>query len=281
MSDAGRLAGVMGWPVAHSRSPVLHRYWLERHGLTGDYVKLAVRPENLGRALRALPDLGFAGVNLTIPHKEAALALLDTIEPQARAIGAVNTVTVSDDGSLHGANSDAFGFIENLKEGAPDWRGPAGPALVLGAGGAARAAVAALLAAGVGELRLVNRNQARAELLAAGHDGRVRVLPWSQRAAALAGVRLLVNTTSLGMAGAPPLDLALDDLPADAVVNDIVYTPLETPLLAAARRRHNPVVDGLGMLLHQGRPGFAAWFGISPEVTPELRARLEATLGAS
>jgi len=280
MSDAGRLAGVMGWPVAHSRSPVLHRYWLERHGLAGDYVKLPVRPENLARALRALPDLGFAGVNLTIPHKEAALALLDTVEPRARSIGAVNTVTVSADGSLHGANSDAFGFIENLKEGAPDWRAAAGPALVLGAGGAARAVVAALLAAGVGELRLVNRNQARAEQLAAAYDGRVRILPWDQRAAALAGVTLLVNTTSLGMAGAPPLDLPLDELPADAVVNDIVYIPLETPLLAAARRRHNSVVDGLGMLLHQGRPGFAAWFGVSPEVTPELRARMEATLGA-
>jgi shikimate dehydrogenase len=277
MSDDYRIAGVMGWPVAHSRSPVMHRYWLERHGLAGDYVKLPVPPERLARALRALPDLGFAGCNLTLPHKAAALGMVDVVDDQARAIGAVNTIIARPNGILHGFNSDAFGFIENLKAAAPHWR--AGPAAVLGAGGAARAVVAALLAEGVPELRLVNRHRDRAEQLAAAHDSRVRVLDWEQRAAALADVTLLVNTTSLGMAGMASLDLPLDDLPADAVVNDIVYTPLETPLLAAARRRGNPVADGLGMLLHQGRPGFAAWFGIRPEVTPELRARMLATLG--
>ncbi|HEX4112496.1 MAG TPA: shikimate dehydrogenase [Stellaceae bacterium] len=279
MSDDYRVAGVMGWPVAHSRSPAMHRYWLERHGLAGDYVKLAVPPKNLARALRALPDLGFAGCNLTIPHKEAALDLVDAVDDQARAIGAVNTIIVRPHGMLQGFNSDAFGFIENLKAEAPQWRAAAGPAVVLGAGGAARAVVAALLDHGVDELRLVNRHRERAEQLASAYDGRVRVWDWEQRAAALAGGRLLVNTTSLGMHGTAPLDLPLADLPADAVVNDIVYTPLETPLLAAARKRGNPTVDGIGMLLHQGRPGFAGWFGIRPEVTPELRARVIATLG--
>jgi shikimate dehydrogenase len=278
MTDSYRLAAVMGWPVAHSRSPVLHRYWLERHGLDGDYVKLAVPPEKLGPALHALPNLGFAGCNLTIPHKELALDFVDEIDPQARTIGAINTVTVLPDGKLRGSNTDAFGFIANLRAGAPGWRAAVGPAVVLGAGGAARAVVAALLAVGVPALRLVNRHQDRAVALARQMGGAIEVLPWEQRGIALSGASLLVNTTSLGMAGAPALDLALDALPADAAVNDIVYTPLETPLLAAARRRGNRAVDGLGMLMHQGRPGFAAWFGIEPEVTPELRARMLATL---
>ena len=279
MTDSYRLAAVMGWPVAHSRSPVLHRYWLDRHGLAGDYVKLAVPPDRLGPALRGLANLGFAGCNLTLPHKEAALGFLDEIDPQARAIGAVNTVTVLPDGKLRGTNSDAFGFIANLKAGASTWQ-PGAPAVVLGAGGAARAVVASLMAEGVGDLRLVNRHRDRAETLAAQLGAKPEILPWEHRAAALDGAGLLVNATSLGMTGAPPLDLPLDRLPPNAVVNDIVYTPLETELLAAARRRGNPVVDGLGMLIHQGRPGFAAWFGIEPDVTPELRARMVATLAA-
>jgi shikimate dehydrogenase len=278
MTDSYRLAAVMGWPVAHSRSPAMHRYWLERHGLDGDYVKLAVPPEKLARALRALPELGFAGCNLTIPHKEQALAIVDEADAQARAIGAVNTVTVRPGGTLYGSNSDAFGFIANLHAEAPAWRAAAGPAVVLGAGGAARAVVAALLADGVPELRLVNRNTERAAALARQLGAHLEVLPWAQRAASLSGASLLVNATSLGMTGSPPLDLVLDALPAAAVVNDIVYTPLETPLLAAARQRGNRAVDGLGMLMHQGRPGFAAWFGIEPQVTPELRARMLATL---
>jgi shikimate dehydrogenase len=278
MTGVYRLAGGLGWPVAHSRSPVMHRYWLERHGIAGDYVKLPVRPENLAAALHALPALGFAGCNLTLPHKESALTIVDEVDDQARMIGAVNTVTVRLDGTLRGGNSDAFGFIANLHAEVPDWRAAAAPAVVLGAGGAARAIVAALLADGVGELRLVNRHSARAETIAAAFGEQVQIVPWERRAEALAGAGLLVNATSLGMAGAPPLELALDALPAAAVVNDIVYTPLETPLLAASRRRGNRAVDGLGMLLHQGRPGFAAWFGVSPEVTLELRARMIATL---
>lgn len=266
-----RLAGVMGWPVAHSRSPVLHGFWLAAYGIDGAYVRLAVRPENLTRALKALPLLGFAGCNLTLPHKEAALAAVDEIDSAARAVGAVNTVIVRADGSLEGRNTDGYGFLENLRTAVPQWHAAAGPAVILGAGGAARAIAAALIAAGVPEIRLVNRTPARAAALAKALRGNLRGLPWEDRGRALAGAALLVNATSLGMVGQPALDLSLEALPLTAIVNDIVYAPLETPLLAAARRRGHPVVDGLGMLLHQARPGFAAWFGQEPEVTPALR----------
>jgi shikimate dehydrogenase len=277
LTGEARKAGVIGWPVAHSRSPALHGYWLEQYRVDGAYVPIAVSPDNLAAALRALPLLGFAGCNLTIPHKEAALGLLDRVEPLAERIGAVNTVVVDGDGTLEGRNTDAFGFIENLREALPGWTARHGPAAVIGAGGAARAIVAALVEDGVPEIRLVNRTPARSAALADRLGAVVRAIPWESRSAALRGARLLVNTTSQGMTGTAPLDLALDELPAEAVVNDIVYVPLETPLLAVARRRGNPVVDGLGMLLHQARPGFAAWFGIAPEVTPRLRA---AILGA-
>lgn len=271
-------AGVMGWPVEHSRSPALHGFWLKQYGIAGAYVKLPVPPEGLRAALRGLPEKGFAGCNLTLPHKEAALAIIDHVDASARRIGAVNTIVVRADGTLEGRNTDAFGFIENLRAGAPDWRADHGAAVVLGAGGAARAVLAALIDAGVPEIRLLNRHRARAESLAAALGGEIRVLDWEARARALAGAALLVNTTSLGMHGAPPLELALDALDRAAVVNDIVYVPLETPLLAAARRRGNTVVDGLGMLLHQARPAFAAWFGVMPAVTGELRRTIEATL---
>ena len=272
LSGKARLAGVMGWPVAHSRSPRLHGFWLDRYGIDGAYLPLAVRPEHLEAALRALPLLGFRGVNLTLPHKEAALAALDEVDPEARRIGAVNTVAVTGDGRLRGWNTDAFGFLAHLRDAAPSWRPQAGPAVLLGAGGAARAVCAALAGAGVPEIRLVNRTRARAEEVAAAIGGPIRALDWEQRAAALDGAALLVNTTTLGMAGQPPLDLDLGRLPPEAVVNDIVYVPLETPLLRAAAARGNVCVDGLGMLLHQARPGFAAWFGVEPEVDAGLRA---------
>jgi shikimate dehydrogenase len=272
ITGKAKKAGVMGWPVAHSRSPLLHGHWLERYGVDGAYVPLPVRPERLAAALRSLPVLGFAGCNLTIPHKEAALAVCDELDPLVRRIGAVNTVVVRDDERLEGRNTDAFGFLESLKEAQPGWRAEAGPAVVVGAGGAARAVVVALLDAGAPEVRLVNRTAARAEALARELGGAVRVRGWAGREAALAEASLLVNTTSQGMVGEPPLDLALDLLPPAAPVFDAVYVPLETPLLAAARARGNPAVDGLGMLLHQARPGFEAWFGVRPEVTPELRA---------
>jgi shikimate dehydrogenase len=270
-SGKARLAGVMGWPVAHSLSPRLHGYWLEQHGVDGVYVPLAVAPDHLATALRALPSLGFRGVNLTLPHKERALELCQEVDDLARRIGAVNTIVVRE-GRLVGSNSDAFGFLESLKAGAPEWRPEAAPAVVLGAGGAARAVVAALIDAGAPEVRLVNRTRERAEALAASLGGAISIQHWAKRRAALADAGLLVNATTLGMAGQPPLDLDLGGLPSDALVTDLVYAPLVTPLLAAARARGNPLVDGLGMLLHQARPGFEAWFGVRPDVTAALRA---------
>ncbi|MFQ5783658.1 MAG: shikimate dehydrogenase [Alphaproteobacteria bacterium] len=280
LSGTARIAGIMGAPVRHSRSPRLHGYWLERYGIDGAYLPLAVAPEDLAAALHALPKLGFSGVNLTVPHKEAALRYMSELTATAQRIGAVNTVVVGADGRLAGDNTDAFGFIENLRETAPRWRADAGPAVVLGAGGAARAVAVALADAGVGELRVVNRTMARAETLATDLGGPLTAQPWEARNTALDGARLLVNATSLGMAGQPVLDIDLAGLAGDAVVADIVYVPLTTALLAAATERGLATVDGLGMLLHQARPGFAAWFGVEPAVTAELRAFMRADLGA-
>ncbi len=271
------LAGLMGWPVMHSRSPKLHNYWLGAHGLAGAYVPLAIKPEGLRAALRALPALGFSGCNLTIPHKEAALAIVDKVDPLARRIGAVNTVVVMPDGSLEGRNTDAFGFVESIREAQPAWRADLGPIVVLGAGGGARAVLVGLIDQGAREIRLLNRTLARAEALARELGGPIKALAWEQRQAALDGAAMLVNTTNQGMVGEPPLDLPLDKLPQSALVSDIVYIPRETPLLAAARKRGNPTVNGAGMLVHQARAAFRAWFGIMPEVTPELRAMVEAT----
>ena len=281
LSGKSLIAGVFGWPVSHSRSPRLHGYWLQQYGIDGAYIPLATPPEQFKQALRSLPMLGFRGANVTLPHKEQAYATVDLLTDRAKRIGAVNTVTVEEDGKLRGDNTDGFGFIEHLKASAPDWRGDTGPAVVLGAGGAARAIITALLEAGVPEIRLVNRTRARAEEVAAvvsaqryndaSFNGRVTVQDWDRRNALLAGAALLVNTTQLGLAGQPPLEIDLTALPKDAVVDDIVYVPLETPLLAAARKRGNRLVDGLGMLLHQARPGFAAWFKVEPQVTPAFR----------
>ena len=278
-----RLAGIMGWPVAHSRSPLLHGFWLEQTGLDGAYVPLPVRPEHVAEALRALPILGFRGCNLTIPHKQLALSVADRIEPLARRIGAVNTIIVGPDGTLEARNTDAFGFRENLRESVPDWDPASGPAVVLGAGGSARAVVAALVDDRVSEIRVVNRTASRAEALArdlASGTTRISVHRWSEASTVLRDAGLLVNSTSLGMAGEPPLLIDLSALPLSAPVVDIVYVPLETDLLGAARMRGHSVVDGLGMLLHQGRPGFEAWFGAPVQVTAELRAVIEASLVA-
>jgi shikimate dehydrogenase len=271
LTGAARVAGVMGWPVAHSRSPRLHGFWLAEHGIDGAYVPLPVHPDRLEAALRGLAALGLKGCNLTVPLKERALRLVDRADAIATRIGAVNTVVVDADGTLAGSNTDAFGFAENLRLEAPDWRPDAGAAVVLGAGGAARAVVAALQDLGVPEIRVANRSPDRAEELAADLGDRVRPVPWEERERALGDAALAVNTTTLGMHGQPPLPLDLGRLPPAALVTDIVYAPLETPLLAAARARGNPVVDGLGMLLHQARPGFEAWFGVRPQVTPALR----------
>ena len=262
------LAGVMGWPISHSRSPRLHGYWLEQYGIDGAYVPLAVAPDRFGDALKGLQVAGFRGVNVTVPHKEAAFRACDTIDPDAKRIGAVNTILFGDDGSVQGSNTDAFGFIENIRQTA-DW--PGGVAVVLGAGGAARAICVALIDAGATEIRLINRTKSRAEDLSHEFGNTIRVYDWENRSDAQIDASLLVNSTSLGMTGQPPLDIDLDHLPASAIVNDIVYAPLETPLLAAARKRGNIIVDGLGMLLHQARPGFEAWFGTAPAVTDALR----------
>jgi shikimate dehydrogenase len=281
VTGAARLAGIMGWPVAHSRSPLLHGYWLDQTGVDGAYVPLPVRPDDLEAALRALPILGFRGCNLTIPHKAAALRVADRVEPLARRIGAVNTIVVAADGSLEASNTDIYGFRENLREQAPDWDPAAGAAVVLGAGGSARATVAALADAGVGDIRIVNRTRSRAERVAADlgdSDTRISVYSWDEARATLMGAGLLVNTTSLGMTGQPPLELDLEPLPRTSPVVDIVYVPIETGLLSAARCRGHPTVDGLGMLLHQGRPGFEAWFGAAVRVTSGLRAAVLATL---
>jgi len=278
--DRFLLAGVMGWPVMHSRSPLLHNYWFKRHGLAGTYVPLAIKPEVLPVALRALHPLGFAGVNLTIPHKQHAMTLVDEVDPVAIRIGAISCVVVKPDGSLTGSNNDCYGFIHNLKQSEPGWRAGAGPAVVLGAGGGARAVCYGLLQEGVKEIRLVNRTFARAKGIAAEFGSAIEALPWEHRHDALAGAAMAVNATSQGMSGQPALDLRLDKLPKGALAADIIYTPLETPFLAAARERGNRTVNGLGMLLHQGRPAWNAWFGVEPEVTAELRALLEKSVAA-
>ncbi|QCO02656.1 shikimate dehydrogenase [Azospirillum argentinense] len=272
ISGKARLAGVMGWPIGHSRSPRLHGYWLEQYGIDGAYVPLAVPPDRIEQAIRALPALGFRGCNVTVPHKEAAYRAVDRLDATAKRMGAVNTIVVGEDGSLEGRNTDGFGFIENLRSGAPGWTAADGPALVIGAGGAARAVVASLLDEGAPRVWLVNRTRARAEELAADIGGAIETADWVSRETLLEGAALVVNTTTQGMAGQPPLELDLRALPGSAVVTDIVYTPLMTPLLAAAQARGNRVVDGVGMLLHQARPGFAAWFGREPEVTEGLKA---------
>jgi len=282
ISGGARLAGVMGWPVSHSRSPLLHGYWLASLGIDGAYVPLSVRPDDLETAVRALPKLGFWGANVTVPHKEAVMALMDRVDDTARRIGAVNTIVVMPDGTMEGRNTDAFGFIENLRDRAPAWQPGSGPAVVVGAGGAARAVIVGLLDAGVPEIIITNRTRARADAIVTDiGDKRLHVADWDSRAKVLAGAGLLVNTTTLGMAGHGALDLDLRALPDHATVADIVYTPLETPLLAAARARGLAVVDGLGMLIHQGRPGFAAWFGVAPRADEALRQVLLDDLGCA
>ncbi|WP_209318376.1 shikimate dehydrogenase [Falsiroseomonas selenitidurans] len=274
LSGKARKAGVLGWPVAHSRSPRLHGFWLARHGIDGAYLPLPVRPEHFAEAVRALARLGFAGANVTIPHKEAAYALCDAVDAVGRRAGSVNTLFFGEDGRIEGTSTDGYGFLESIREQAPGWQATDGPALILGAGGAVRSVAAALLDAGCPRLILANRTPARAEALARDLGGPVEVTD-SPR---LDGLALLVNGTSLGMEGEPPLEIDLAPLPPTAVVADMVYVPLETPLLAQARARGLRAVDGLGMLLHQARPGFEQWFGVAPVVDAELRAFVAADL---
>ena len=274
-------ACVIGWPVEHSRSPVIHRYWLQQYGLEGAYEKEAVKPEDLKSFLQQLWTHGYIGANVTLPHKEAALLAARSADEAAVAMGAANTLWLDPDGTLHASNTDAYGFITNLDAEAPQWNEGTGAAMVLGAGGAARAILYGLIKATEAKILIANRTRARAESLAGVFGPRVEVIDWDARNAALAASGLLVNTTSLGMTGQAPLEIDLAGLPKDAVVADLVYNPLETALLADARARGLKCVDGLGMLLHQAVPGFERWFGVRPSVTPELRAHLAATLEAT
>jgi shikimate dehydrogenase len=264
-----RRAGVVGWPVAHSRSPVIHGAWLEEHGIAGSYERLPVPPEEIDTFLARLPERGLVGVNVTIPHKEAAFRAVAEVDDVARRLGVVNTIWL-ENGRLRGANTDVPGFLANLDAEAPGWDAAPGPAVVLGAGGAARAVVDGLAARGFAP-RIVNRTLGRAEALAAGYPG-ATAHGFADLPRLLGETGLLVNTTSLGMAGQPPLEIDLAPLAETALVTDIVYVPLETPLLALARARRLRTVDGLGMLLHQAVPGFERWFGVRPRVTPALRA---------
>lgn len=265
------LAGVIGCPIAQSRSPTLHRHWLNRYGILGYYVPMPVLPEHLGGILRTLPQAGFVGVNVTIPHKEAVLALADIVTDRAALIGAANTLIFRPDGKIHADNTDGYGFMANLRQNAPDWRPESGPAAVIGAGGAARAVVAALLESGVTEIRIANRTRLRADQIKAEFGARLVVYDWAQVGNMLDGAATVVNATSMGMTGKPPLRVPLDALSSQALVTDLVYNPLVTPFLADAAARGCRIVDGLGMLLHQGAPGFERWFGQRPEVDDELR----------
>ena len=271
------IAGLLGWPVAHSRSPVIHNHWLAHHQIAGRYVLFPVPPEKLKAAVRGIATLGLRGCNVTTPHKQAIFPLLDRVDELARRIGAVNTVVVDKDGALTGFNNDGNGFIQSLRDVDPQWRPDSGPVMVLGAGGAARALAASLAAQGAREIRIANRTIEKAREIADAVGPMVKVVPWEQREEALDGIAMLANATSLGSAGKAPLEISLDRLPKRAVVGDLIYVPPETPLLAAARTRGNITVNGLGLLLNQARPAFNAWFGVMPEITPALRQAIAAT----
>ena len=272
------MAGVIGWPIAHSRSPAIHNHWIQQYNLCGAYGQFPVEINNLEMAIQGLKALGLAGCNITIPHKVAAMRHMDWIDPLAQRMGAINTIVVQADGALHGFNNDGFGYIQSLHEAQPSWQANAGPVVILGAGGAARAIVVSLLDAGAEEIRILYRTRDKAEALAQEFGSRITTYEWRERHEALSGCALLVNTTSLGMHGQEALEINLAQLPTSALVSDAIYVPLETPLLAQARKRGNSTVNGLGMLLHQARPAFHAWFGVMPEVTPELRQTIIATL---
>ncbi len=274
MTDHPRipLAGVIGSPIAHSRSPALHGYWLKRYAIRGHYVPLDITQADLPEALKMLPRIGFVGANVTIPHKETVLALADVVTDRAALIGAANTLLFRKDGKLQADNTDGIGFLANLRQGAPNWQPEAAPAAVLGAGGGARAVIASLIEAGVPEIRVANRTRTRAETLRADFGARVRVVEWVQAGNMIEDAGLVVNTTALGMAGKPALRVPLDALSPRAVVTDLVYTPLHTEFLQLAEAMGATIVDGLGMLLHQAAPGFERWFGHRPDVDEATRA---------
>jgi shikimate dehydrogenase len=265
------LAGVIGCPIAHSKSPRMHKHWLQRYGLPGDYVPLHVEPADLETVIRAMPKMGFVGANITIPHKVAVMQIADQISDRATLIGAANTLIFMADGRIYADNTDGYGFMANLRQNAPDWDPTSGPAAVLGAGGAARAVIVALADAGVSEIFLSNRTRAKADALRTEFGTRIRVVDWVHAGNMLEDAATVVNTTSLGMVGQPALRVPLDGLRAGTLVTDLVYNPLRTDLLTDAHARGCVTVDGLGMLLHQGVPGFERWFGVRPQVDADLR----------
>jgi shikimate dehydrogenase len=266
------LAGVIGSPIAHSRSPALHGYWLKRYGIKGFYVPMDVAQADLREVLRSLPRAGFVGLNVTIPHKESVLAIADVVTDRASLIGAANTLLFRKDGRIQADNTDGAGFIANLRQHAPHWDPKAGPAVVLGAGGAARAVVAALIEVGVPEIRLANRTRARADALRSDFGAKIIAQDWVHAGAMMDGAATVVNTTALGMTGKPDFRVPLDALNPAALVTDLVYTPLKTQLLIEAEDKGCTVVDGLGMLLHQAAPGFERWFGQRPDVDDATRS---------
>ncbi len=270
-------ACVIGWPIKHSRSPLIHGHWLKTYGIEGDYSREAVQPEHFPQYLKSLASFGYCGANITVPHKEAAFEVVEKRDAAADAVGAVNTVWL-ENGALCASNTDIHGFLANLDERAPGWDGVKGVAVVLGAGGAARAVIRGLMDRGFRTIRLINRTRSRAQDIADRFGPAVVVGNWEGREEALSDCEVLVNTTALGMTGQPPLTLDLSHLPPRAVVNDIVYSPLETALLRDAGEKGARSVDGLGMLLHQAAPGFERWFGVRPAVTPALRALIVADL---
>jgi len=272
MSDAKiPLAGVIGNPVAHSRSPLVHGHWLKKYGIAGHYVPLHVETTELEQVLRTLPKMGFVGANVTIPHKEQIMEIADQVTDRATLIGAANTLIFRPDGSILADNTDGYGFLTNLHQSAPDWDPASGPAVVFGAGGASRAVIASLLEAGVPEILLSNRTRERADQFRNEFGSRIKVVDWVQVGNVVEQAALLVNTTSLGMVGKPRLRVPLDGLRKDTVVTDLVYTPLKTEMLQSAEDVGCTTVDGLGMLLHQAVPGFERWFGTRPEVDDDTR----------
>lgn len=272
-SGAAKIAGVIGYPIKHSLSPRMHNYWLKEYGIDGVYIPMEVKPENLEKVVTALPLLGVRGCNLTVPHKELVLNMVDELSDVAKHIGAANTL-IFEDGKIKGTNTDAYGFIYNIKTTEPGFDFTKGYAVVIGAGGAARAVCAGLLEAGVPKIYLTNRTKEKAEQIRNHISQKIEVIDWEKREGVLSKANLLVNTTTLGMVGYPDLEIRLDDLPKSALVTDIVYKPLETTLLQNAKKRGNIIVDGIGMLLHQAVPGFEAWFGKKPVVTDTLRAMM-------
>ncbi|PLS22778.1 shikimate dehydrogenase [Neptunicoccus cionae] len=265
------LAAVIGWPISHSKSPRIHGHWLSKHGIAGHYIAMGIEPAAFKDTMQQLPKLGFVGANVTIPHKEATLELAAEVTPRAKQIGAANTVVFLPEGGFRADNTDGIGFINNLRQKAPDWDASAGPALVLGAGGASRAVLWSLLDAGVPQILLANRTRERAESLKQEFGNKISVIEWSEISEATKSAALIVNTTSLGMTGQPPLEITLHSK-AGTLVTDLVYTPMTTELLRQAQDKGLQTVDGLGMLLHQAVPGFEAWFGTRPEVDETMRA---------